>query len=503
MTQSVNIDTDNVEKYLGDRLWRLNNLYYIIDENAKKIRFKLNATQCKLYKERWYRNVILKSRQHGITTFVCLLFLDACLFEANKTALIIAHNVQEAIRIFEAKIKFAYDNLPQEIREMVPAKTDRAGELKFNNNSCIYVSTSARARTLNYLHISELGLISLKDPSKAKEIMVGSIPAVHGKNVIFVESTADGGINTKFGDICKTAEEKSKNNTALTELEFKFHFFSWHEDDRNVVNPEGVTISTRFEKYFSELEIRHGVYLSPQQQAWYVITEGILKDEMRVQHPSTSDEAFEAVLEGAYYREQFNIVRKEMRICEVPYQDGALVHTAWDIGINDSTIWFFQLVGKEIHVIDYYENKDADIGHYIDVVKGKKYRYGMHIGPHDLMVREYGNKGLTRFDTAEELGISFLVLPKTNVSDGISLVQQMLSICYFDKDKCLQGITYLENYRREWNSKLGVWRNKPLSNECSHAADAFRYLATYCKQKTTSKNKNIKVGADIENYVYT
>jgi len=82
------------DKRLSDRWWRLNNLYYIIDETGKKIKFKPEnrEVQTYLFKNLWYLNEILKARQHGITTFFCIFFLDACLFKSNIRAGIIAHN---------------------------------------------------------------------------------------------------------------------------------------------------------------------------------------------------------------------------------------------------------------------------------------------------------------------------------------------------------------------------------------------------------------------------
>ncbi len=60
---------------------------------------------------------------------------------------------------------------------------------------------------------------------------------------------------------------------------------------------------------------------------------------------------------------------------------------------------------------------------------------------------------------------------------GIELVREILPLCSFDEYQCGKGLAHLEAYRKAWDDKNGVWRNKPFHNEASHAADAFRYFA--------------------------
>ena len=89
-------DLAQAAKLLNDPLWRLNNLYRIIDKSGNKSLFKLNWAQEHLYQDMWYCNLILKARQLGISTFISLLFLDRCLFNSNQHAGIIAHTREDA-----------------------------------------------------------------------------------------------------------------------------------------------------------------------------------------------------------------------------------------------------------------------------------------------------------------------------------------------------------------------------------------------------------------------
>ena len=67
---------------------------------------------------------------------------------------------------------------------------------------------------------------------------------------------------------------------------------------------------------------------------------------------------------GSYYGKQLLRAELDKRIGNVPYEPAAMVRTAWDLGIRDATaIWFAQVVGREIRIIDYYEASGVDLGH--------------------------------------------------------------------------------------------------------------------------------------------
>ena len=139
---------------------RLNNgLYWIVDKQGQVVKFKPNVTQEELAQLLHGRDIILKARQRGITTLMCLIAFDECLFIPNWSAAIIAHRLTDAKTIFESKVKFPYDNLPPELKESLGTTRDAADTLHFTNGSSISVTTSARPGTLQRLHISEFGRI--------------------------------------------------------------------------------------------------------------------------------------------------------------------------------------------------------------------------------------------------------------------------------------------------------------------------------------------------------
>lgn len=188
--------------------------------------------------------------------------------------------------------------------------------------------------------------------------------------------------------------------------------------------------------------------------------------------------SFEAAVVGAYYGKLMASAEEGGRISGVPYEPTAQVWTAWDLGMRDATaIWFCQVVGREIHVIDYYESSGADLAHYVTHLRSKEYIYGGHIVPHDAQAKELGT-GKSRLEVLESLGMdNITVAPMHRVEDGINAVRVFLPKCWFDAKKCSRGIDALRLYRAEFDDKLQALKPRPVHDWTSHAADAFRYLA--------------------------
>lgn len=187
--------------------------------------------------------------------------------------------------------------------------------------------------------------------------------------------------------------------------------------------------------------------------------------------------SFEASLEGAYYKVEFNQIIREGRICEVSYQPDLFVNTYWDLGMNDTmVVWFVQFVGKEVHIIDHEEENGKDIEWWVKLIKNKPYKYEEHYIPHDGAARELGT-GQTRQDRFMHFGLRTNVVPRQNVADGIDAVRRILPFCYFDAEKTRLGVTALRNYKKQFNGKKNVYEDKPVHDWASDSADAFRQLA--------------------------
>lgn len=185
--------------------------------------------------------------------------------------------------------------------------------------------------------------------------------------------------------------------------------------------------------------------------------------------------SFDAAITGAYYARELTQAEEQGRITRVPYDPALKVHTAWDLGVSDNTtIWFYQAIGREVRVIDHYTASGYGLDHYARVLQEKHYLYGKHIGPHDIKVRELGT-GRSRIETARGLGINLVVCPDLSVEDGISAVRMMLPRMWFDAEKCAKGLDSLKQYREKIDEKRQISLG-PLHDWTSHDADAFRYL---------------------------
>lgn len=469
---------------LKDPWWRLNHLYWIQTDDGREIRFRANEEQAQLYRNLWYCNVILKARQLGFTTLLALLALDQALFRSNFAAGFIAHNLEDAKKIFRRKIKFAYDRLPKLIRDARPVVSDTSNQLVLPNGSEISVGTSMRSGTLQFLHISEYGKICRKFPDKAEEIKTGALNAVHAGQFVAVESTAEGR-SGDFHELCQKSRKLQEQGATLTPLDFRFHFFPWWRKDSYRIAPKGVILTREMKRYFEELEADHGIKLDVRQKAWYIKKSAQMGDKMFQEFPSHPDESFHVAIEGAYYGKLIQSARSQGRIRQVPHVKTAPVNTFWDLGRNDVTaIWFHQDIAQEHRFIRYFENNGEDLAYYAKelqkLVAEEGYIWGYHYLPHDAHNKNL-ERNESRVDRLVQLGIPrdrIVVVPRCVVkNDAIEAVRKVLPRCWFDAKHCDVGLKALEEYQKKWNEHLGCWHDYPLHNWASNGADAFAQFA--------------------------
>lgn len=460
-----------------DKLSRLRGGFYDVkDKSGERVPFRMNPDQEDFILNRHGLDVILKARQRGFTTVIQLDMLDDCLFTSNISAGVIAHNLRDAKAFFSDKIKFAYDNLPEPFRKVRVAEEDSADSLKFNNGSSIRVGTSLRSGTLQRLHVSEYGKLCAKFPDRAEEVKTGAFNTIHVGQSIVVESTAEGRAGG-FYDMVVRARQLGEQSAHLTALDFKFHFYPWWTDEGyaledDVVEPDEMV------KYFDKLA-EQGIALTPSQRAWYVKKSEQQGDQMKREFPSTPAEAFEASLEGAYLAAQMRKVRAEGRICRVPVLD-VPVYTTWDLGVNDNmTITFWQDVGLERRAIDYYENSGEGFSHYAKVLTEKGYNYSGHYMPHDADHRRLGKDAKSAKQHAEDCGIKPITVLKriAEERDGIEASRGLLAQVWFDEGRCSRLIACLDGYRKQWDDKLGVWKDQPVHDGFSHGYKSFESAA--------------------------
>lgn len=195
--------------------------------------------------------------------------------------------------------------------------------------------------------------------------------------------------------------------------------------------------------------------------------------------------SFSGAFVGSYYGKILSELERNGRIREVSWEPTLPVYTVWDLGVADSTaVWFAQNLGREVHLIDYFETQGEGLPFFAKEIRNRPYVYSTHWAPHDIEVRELGS-GVSRKETAMGLGIHFRVVPNLPVQDGIDAVRALLPRCFFDRNKCDGGLRSLQNYSKEWNPKAGEYKSYPKHDKWSHGADAMRYLALIAERENS------------------
>lgn len=480
-----------------DKLARLRGGFYRIkDKDGKSVPFIMNADQERFLAEQHGRDIILKARQKGFTTVIQLDYLDDCLFIPGTAAGVIAHNLTDAEAFFKDKIKFAYDELPDEFREHVSATEDSARSLRFSNGSSIRVGTSLRSGTLQRLHVSEYGKLCAKFPEKAREVRTGALNTVGIGQKVRIESTAEGH-SGDFYEKTKAARDKDRQKIELTSLDFKFHFAPWFTSPEYALDTE-VMEPTRFQEYFASIEpyvlTILGRPLSRQQRAWYVKMSETQGEDMKREYPSTPDEAFEASIEGAYFATEMAKMREQGRICRIPILNKP-VDVYWDLGVGDAmALTFKQQHGLEERIIDYYEQSGEGFEHFARILNDRGYIYGRHRFPHDGDHRSLGLVAKTKKEWAEEAGIRPIdIVPRIPTeAAGIAAARALLPSVWIDEERCERLIQCLDNYRKDWDDKLGTWKATARHDEFSHGYKSFETAAV--APKHTSAGGKIDYG---------
>ena len=286
-----------IRSKLGDKWWRMNNLYMVENEQGQLVRFRLRPAQELLFKTMWWLNIILKARQIGFSTAIDIYLLDEALFNKNLKCGIIAQDLQAAGEIYRTKIEIPFDNLPAWLKACFPIASRRGGAnggyILFLHGSSIQVATSFRSGTVQRLHVSEHGKICAKYPEKAKEVRTGTLQAIHPGAVAFIESTAEG-VGGDFHAMSMKSLALSRTGAGLSPLDWKFHFFAWWQDPkyRDDVPASGVVASKAQLEYFAAVEKAMGCTISDEQRQWYVLKEATMGAEMKQEFPSTPLEAF-------------------------------------------------------------------------------------------------------------------------------------------------------------------------------------------------------------------
>lgn len=181
------------------------------------------------------------------------------------------------------------------------------------------------------------------------------------------------------------------------------------------------------------------------------------------------------VAAGAIYRHEIEAAYSQSRVCAVPYDPLLPVHTVWDLGWNDAmTIGFVQRGPRDMRVIDYIEDSNRTLDHYVAQIERRPWRWGTDYIPHDGRTRNF-QTGKSTEELLMAMGRKVHVLPATDVEEGIKAARMLWPLCYFDATKTARLLECLKRYRRQVNAITNEPMG-PLHDEYSHGADMYRYL---------------------------
>ena len=399
------------DRRLKDKNWRVSHLYKIKDKQSKLIQFKPNRVQKHFDENKHTRNLILKSRQLGITTFEAIDMLDDTLFTRNFSGLFIAQDLDTAKDIFSNKVDLAWQNFP--LQELYKVNTDSARQFKFDfgdkTMSSMTVEGSGRSGTYNRLHISELDWVCNKFPDKAKEILEGSIPAVPLMGRIDIETTAKGS-EGKFYDMFIDAWTRGNPTTPT---QFKAHFYNWTWDDEElalITNEDIISFKNSADfSLFRDYQAQHK--LSDREITYYYFKWLSLNKDwgsMKSEYPTTWYECFEGSGNKLFDATKVGklVPQTGTKVGDWTYYDewdgrhlyGMGADVAEGVGQDSSTavIWDFSLTKPKV-VATYQNNKiSPDLLAYELANGGMK--YGMA-----LIAPERNNHGHSTISKLKEI----------------------------------------------------------------------------------------------------
>lgn len=475
--------------YLSSKLWRLNNIYKVIDKGGNPVVFRMNYAQHRVYAatRQHPRIIILKSRQQGISTFWLVSYFDDAMFCPFLNIGLMAQGNDEAATLLE-RAKFLWETLDESVKGFLNTmlEKDNTKEFAFSNKSTIFIRVSFRSTTLQRLHISELGKIANSNPKRAKETKTGTLQALGVGNTGVIESTAEGRNMFKhMWDDSIIAYHSGQ----MTQKDFLPVFLSWLDDPDCLLDiPQAVDEAA--EKYFTELTEKTGRVISPEQRNFWVAQRRELGGDIYQEYPATPEEAFTASRDGTYYSRQFTemVVRRGGVVADL-YDENLPVDVYFDLGVDDYTVLLFvQWHKNEWRVIDEYWNNGYAIQHYLSHIKDGPYKPRALRFPHDVKVREQGTakaNGLAKsrleiireWKREENQTWRVDVIAKGSIENGIEAVRRLIPKLKIDP-RCTYTIDCLLNYSKEWDEKLQVWKKTPLHNEYSHGADTLRQIAS-------------------------
>lgn len=472
---------------LEDPIWRVANLYQCLTEKGEIVHYVPTPEQrlviwCILVRG-WQRLVIPKARQLGMSLTLAILCVDGLAFQAGFKAALVDKTAPDAEKKMREKIQFAWDRLPEVLKEQLAEKHRSTKLLSVWEpkteaaESSFEAGINFRGGTVEFLWISEWGAIQDTDRFRSREIQAGALPAVErsANGVCVIETTWKGGLDGELGPIIKEAlntREEDKGPRSWRILFFGWQTCPLYRQSHGYIDQESA-------KYFAKVET-YGVLLDHEQKLWYAEkrrTSKSVRDVMQ-EYPTIVHECWENVPQGSIYGEYIEAARAQGRIVDFLPDRNTPVDTFWDIGLPINTVcWLIQITPQEIRVLDCIMEEDITMIDRVAKLNAMGHPLRHHYFPHDAgTAQALGEPQIVGFTRI--LGPGCRIVPAVpRTTHGIEMLQNIFPRLVFHATKCAKALEMLGRYRSERETSTGIARDEPVHDRYSHGADALRQMA--------------------------
>jgi phage terminase large subunit len=233
---------------------------------------------------------------------------------------------------------------------------------------------------------------------------------------------------------------------------------------------------------------------------WFPETLRLEKDALFARDREAYNTIWEGVcrqtVDGAIFAKEMQQAEFEGRITRVPYDPIKPVLAVFDIGWADATaVWFIQFIGMETRLIRYYETTQTTISQILAKMQTFGYVYDTLYLPHDAQNKTLAANGRSIEEIVRAAGYNVRIIDRTPITDSINAARTIFPKCYFDRENCHEGLQCLRHYRYDVNPDTGTFSQKPLHDNYSHGADAFRYIGLMINEPKQVKKKQINYQA--------
>ena len=229
---------------------------------------------------------------------------------------------------------------------------------------------------------------------------------------------------------------------------------------------------------------------------WFPETLRLEKDSLFVRDREAYNTVWEGMcrqtVDGAIFAKEMMQAEFEQRITRVPYDPVKPVLAVFDIGWADATaVWFVQFIGMETRLIRYYETTQTTISQILAKMQTFGYVYDTLYLPHDAQNKTLAANGRSIEEIVRAAGYNVRIIERTPIADSINAARTIFPKCYFDRENTHEGLQCLRHYRYDVNPDIGNFSQKPLHDNYSHGADAFRYIGLMINEPKQYKKKQI------------